>query len=175
MSRIATIRRHTKETEIDLRLNLDGRGKSQVSTGIHFFDHMLDLVARHGGIDVKLTAKRLSRRRPASHRGGRRHHAWRGVDREGTMRGANLRWFRELRAATKLPIVAAGGISSKRELIELEKIGMDAAVGMALYKNHLSYNRQQQTLSSLFTLPPKTVRYSATGSYSRATRKEALC
>jgi phosphoribosylformimino-5-aminoimidazole carboxamide ribotide isomerase len=60
------------------------------------------------------------------------------VDREGTMRGANLRWFRELRAATKLPIVAAGGISSKRELRELEKIGMDAVVGMALYKNHLS-------------------------------------
>ena len=57
MSRIATIRRHTKETEIDLRLNLDGRGKSEISTGIHFFDHMLNLVARHGGFDVKLTAK----------------------------------------------------------------------------------------------------------------------
>ena len=60
------------------------------------------------------------------------------VDREGTMRGANLRWFRELRAATKLPIVAAGGISTKRELRALEKLGMDAAVGMALYKNRLS-------------------------------------
>jgi imidazoleglycerol-phosphate dehydratase len=57
MSRIATIRRHTKETELDLRLNLDGRGKSEISTGIHFFDHMLNLVARHGGFDVKLTAK----------------------------------------------------------------------------------------------------------------------
>jgi phosphoribosylformimino-5-aminoimidazole carboxamide ribotide isomerase len=60
------------------------------------------------------------------------------VDREGTMRGANLQWFLELRAATKLPIVAAGGISTKRELRTLERMGMDAAVGMALYKNRLS-------------------------------------
>jgi len=60
------------------------------------------------------------------------------VDREGTMRGANLRWFRALRAATKLPIVAAGGISTKRELRALEKLGMDAAVGMALYKKRLT-------------------------------------
>jgi phosphoribosylformimino-5-aminoimidazole carboxamide ribotide isomerase len=59
------------------------------------------------------------------------------VDREGTMRGANLKWFRELRAATKLPIVAAGGISTKREVCELEKLGMDAAVGMALYKKRV--------------------------------------
>jgi phosphoribosylformimino-5-aminoimidazole carboxamide ribotide isomerase len=60
------------------------------------------------------------------------------VDREGTMRGANLKWFRQLRSATKLPIVAAGGISTKREIGELEKVGMDAAVGMALYKNRVS-------------------------------------
>jgi phosphoribosylformimino-5-aminoimidazole carboxamide ribotide isomerase len=59
------------------------------------------------------------------------------VDREGTMRGVNLEWFRELRAATKLPIVAAGGISSRREIRALEKLGMDAAVGMALYKNRI--------------------------------------
>jgi len=59
------------------------------------------------------------------------------VDREGTMRGANLGWFRDLRAATKLPIVAAGGISSHREILALEKLHMDAAVGMALYKNRL--------------------------------------
>jgi len=59
------------------------------------------------------------------------------VDREGTMRGVNLEWFRELRAGTKLPIVAAGGISSRREIRALEKIGMDAAVGMALYKNRV--------------------------------------
>src|SRR5215469_12748765 len=59
------------------------------------------------------------------------------VDREGTMIGANLRWFRDLRAATKLPIIAAGGISSRREIRALEKLRMDAAVGMALYKNRL--------------------------------------
>jgi phosphoribosylformimino-5-aminoimidazole carboxamide ribotide isomerase len=59
------------------------------------------------------------------------------VDREGTMRGVNLEWFRDLRAATKLPIVAAGGISSRRQIRALEKLGMDAAVGMALYKNRV--------------------------------------
>jgi phosphoribosylformimino-5-aminoimidazole carboxamide ribonucleotide (ProFAR) isomerase len=59
------------------------------------------------------------------------------VDREGTMGGVNLDWFRDLRAATKLPIVAAGGISSRREIRALEKLGMDAAVGMALYKNRV--------------------------------------
>jgi phosphoribosylformimino-5-aminoimidazole carboxamide ribotide isomerase len=60
------------------------------------------------------------------------------VDREGTMTGANLKWFKNLRAATKLPIVAAGGISTTREIRALEKIGMDSAVGMALYKNRVS-------------------------------------
>jgi phosphoribosylformimino-5-aminoimidazole carboxamide ribonucleotide (ProFAR) isomerase len=59
------------------------------------------------------------------------------VDREGTMSGANLLWFRDLRAATKLPIIAAGGISSRHEIRALEKLRMDAAVGMALYKNRL--------------------------------------
>jgi phosphoribosylformimino-5-aminoimidazole carboxamide ribotide isomerase len=59
------------------------------------------------------------------------------VDREGTMTGANLRYFRELRAATKLPIIAAGGITTRREITALEKINMDAAVGMALYKNRI--------------------------------------
>jgi phosphoribosylformimino-5-aminoimidazole carboxamide ribotide isomerase len=59
------------------------------------------------------------------------------VDREGTMRGANLTWFRALRGATKLPIIAAGGISTTREIRALERIGMDSAVGMALYKNRV--------------------------------------
>jgi phosphoribosylformimino-5-aminoimidazole carboxamide ribotide isomerase len=59
------------------------------------------------------------------------------VDREGTLRGANLKWFRRLREATSYPIIAAGGIKTRREIAELEKIGMDAAVGMALYKNRL--------------------------------------
>ena len=57
MPRTATIRRNTKETQIELRLNLDGRGKSEISTGIPFFDHMLDLVARHGGFDVRLNVR----------------------------------------------------------------------------------------------------------------------
>jgi len=56
MPRTATITRNTKETQIALRLNLDGRGKSDISTGIPFFDHMLDLVTRHGGFDLKLKA-----------------------------------------------------------------------------------------------------------------------
>jgi phosphoribosylformimino-5-aminoimidazole carboxamide ribotide isomerase len=59
------------------------------------------------------------------------------VDREGTLRGANLRWFRGLRAATSHPIIAAGGIKTRPEILALEKMGMDAAVGMALYKNRL--------------------------------------
>jgi imidazoleglycerol-phosphate dehydratase len=56
MPRTARIQRNTKETQIALRLNLDGRGKSDISTGIRFFDHMLDLVARHGGLDLQLKA-----------------------------------------------------------------------------------------------------------------------
>jgi imidazoleglycerol-phosphate dehydratase len=57
MARIAKIRRKTKETQIELRLNLDGRGKAEISTGIPFFDHMLDLISRHGGFDLRLMAK----------------------------------------------------------------------------------------------------------------------
>jgi len=59
------------------------------------------------------------------------------VDREGTMMGANLDWFQLLRDATAHPIIAAGGIKTRREIAALEKIGMDAAVGMAIYKNRL--------------------------------------
>jgi phosphoribosylformimino-5-aminoimidazole carboxamide ribotide isomerase len=59
------------------------------------------------------------------------------VDREGTMSGVNLKWFKALRNATKHPIIAAGGIKTRREILALEKLGMDAAVGMAVYKNKL--------------------------------------
>jgi phosphoribosylformimino-5-aminoimidazole carboxamide ribotide isomerase len=59
------------------------------------------------------------------------------VDREGTMAGVNLQWFRALRLATTHPIIAAGGIKTRREVAALEKLGMDAAVGMAMYKNRL--------------------------------------
>src|SRR5258708_1152077 len=59
------------------------------------------------------------------------------VDREGTMTGANLEWFRSLRYATSHPIIAAGGIKKRPQIAALEKIGMDAAVGMAMYKNRM--------------------------------------
>jgi imidazoleglycerol-phosphate dehydratase len=57
MPRIATIHRKTHETDIRVRLNLDGRGTSRVITGIRFFDHMLELLARHGAFDLALEAK----------------------------------------------------------------------------------------------------------------------
>jgi len=57
MPRSAAIHRKTNETDIRLKLNLNGRGKSRISTGIRFFDHMLDLVARHGAFDLEITAK----------------------------------------------------------------------------------------------------------------------
>jgi len=56
-SRKAEISRKTKETEITVSINLDGTGKSNVSTGLNFFDHMLDQIARHGLIDLELTCK----------------------------------------------------------------------------------------------------------------------
>jgi phosphoribosylformimino-5-aminoimidazole carboxamide ribotide isomerase len=59
------------------------------------------------------------------------------VDREGTMTGANLQWFGKLRTATSHSIIAAGGIKTHREISALEKMEMDAAVGMAMYKNRL--------------------------------------
>jgi phosphoribosylformimino-5-aminoimidazole carboxamide ribotide isomerase len=59
------------------------------------------------------------------------------VDREGTLSGVNLKYFASLRAATTHPIIAAGGIKTRREIAALSKLKMDAAVGMALYKNLL--------------------------------------
>lgn len=52
-----TLSRHTKETQIDLTLNLDGTGDSRIETGIGFFDHMLEQVSRHGSIDLNLSVK----------------------------------------------------------------------------------------------------------------------
>ena len=50
-------KRETKETEISVELNLDGNGKSDISTGISFFDHMLEQLSRHGNLDLKIAAK----------------------------------------------------------------------------------------------------------------------
>jgi imidazoleglycerol-phosphate dehydratase len=55
-ARIADIRRDTKETRIRVRIDLDGRGRSRLATGIGFFDHMLDQVARHGLVDLEVEA-----------------------------------------------------------------------------------------------------------------------
>jgi imidazoleglycerol-phosphate dehydratase len=55
--RRATLKRRTRETDIRLSLAIEGRGRYEVSTGIRFLDHMLELVARHGAFDVRLRAE----------------------------------------------------------------------------------------------------------------------
>jgi len=55
-TRQATIRRNTAETKIDLTVNLDGTGVSEINTGVAFFDHMLTLLSRHAMIDLKVKA-----------------------------------------------------------------------------------------------------------------------
>ena len=59
------------------------------------------------------------------------------IDREGTLAGANLEYFTALRGATDKPIIAAGGVKTQRDIAGLAKLGMDAAVGMAVYRNKL--------------------------------------
>src|SRR5579871_1119019 len=55
--RTGTVKRDTTETQIALKLVVDGQGVYKVSTGIRFFDHMLELFTRHGGFDLSLTCK----------------------------------------------------------------------------------------------------------------------
>lgn len=55
--RTASLSRSTRETEISVRLDLDGRGDADISTGVGFFDHMLTQIARHGLIDLEVKAK----------------------------------------------------------------------------------------------------------------------
>jgi imidazoleglycerol-phosphate dehydratase len=57
MSRTGSVSRKTKETELEIEVDLDGRGEAQVSTGIPFFDHMLDTLAKHAAFDAKITCK----------------------------------------------------------------------------------------------------------------------
>ena len=57
MSRTGKISRKTKETELDVAVELDGRGDAQVSTGIPFFDHMLETLAKHSALDLRIECK----------------------------------------------------------------------------------------------------------------------
>jgi len=56
-NRTAEVRRETKETQVQVTLDLDGTGRAEIATGIGFFDHMLDLLARHSRIDISVKAK----------------------------------------------------------------------------------------------------------------------
>jgi len=58
------------------------------------------------------------------------------IDVEGRLQGTNLEWFRKLRAYTQLPVTAAGGITTDEEIRALEELGMNAALGMSIYRQY---------------------------------------
>ena len=66
------------------------------------------------------------------------------VDKEGLMQGTNLDWFRRLRAVTKHELTAAGGITTTDEIAELKRLGINAALGMAIYTGKLSLDELAQ-------------------------------
>ncbi len=66
------------------------------------------------------------------------------VDKEGMMQGTDLDWFRRLRAATNLEITAAGGITTIEEIRELQRLGIHAALGMAIYTGRLDLEELAQ-------------------------------
>ncbi len=76
--RTAEITRKTNETDIRLSLNLDGQGESRIWSGVGFLDHMLTLLARHGGMDLELTCWGHPGGRPPQ-RGGYRHRSGPGL------------------------------------------------------------------------------------------------
>jgi imidazoleglycerol-phosphate dehydratase len=57
MSRVGKVARKTKETDLTVEVDLDGKGEAQVSTGIAFFDHMLETLAKHGAFDARISCK----------------------------------------------------------------------------------------------------------------------
>jgi imidazoleglycerol-phosphate dehydratase len=57
MSRLGRVARKTRETDLSVEVDLDGRGEAQVSTGIPFFDHMLETLAKHGAFDARIACK----------------------------------------------------------------------------------------------------------------------
>jgi imidazoleglycerol phosphate dehydratase HisB len=61
--RTAEVTRNTKETQIRVRVNLDGKGAAKLSTGLPFLEHMLDQVARHGMLDIEVEPARSATRR----------------------------------------------------------------------------------------------------------------
>jgi phosphoribosylformimino-5-aminoimidazole carboxamide ribotide isomerase len=70
------------------------------------------------------------------------------VDKEGLMQGTNLDWFRRLRAVTKHELTAAGGITTMDEIRELMSLGINAALGMAIYTGKLSLDELASSLGS---------------------------